>query len=470
MTSMATSASDTKDNQGKGTSRASIWHRLTWPFRFLALHFVVGDNEWGLLRLLVLGVVIFIFAIGGRFWETVEMTGRMRWAAAIPLIGWIPQSLLEFIGAFFTRQTFRYWYPPLFGAVLAFAAGALYLRDIFELKSFFNEACYYLFCSLFGLDYPTLTIRDGQKKIEEGRTNLIDLIGGPGHVDIKLGNAVLFEKAAGPSSVYGAGEHFIHRFEAVREIVSLEEQHREIGEADAVTKDGIPVTVRNIEATFRVRADRREQRSPTNPYPFSRGAIRRIAYDRAVSEKGVGEWQGGVIGAVKGRITGWVAKQNLDAITAPLNEDPRKQLRDSFDSKEVRKQFRDTGVDLLWVSIGHIDSPQMVDAQRLSNWRAFWTTQNTVTEARARATEISYKALGRAEAQAETLQAITAALRQASVGAEPETSAPITDLLLVYMAQILEAMTASPGLTEGAFELSGVIESNAGANHSLVGS
>ncbi len=432
-------------------NRDSIWHKLIRPFRVFGSQFLAGDHRWRWLRLAVLLMIIGSLALGGRFLEAIVMEGRLARPVLIPGLGpafsLIPQPVLEFAGAFFMPAALRYWYPPLLAAGLAFCVGALYLRDLFELQSL-SSAGQYLFNSLFGIDYPRLIIGDGKKEAWNGQPNLIDSIGGPGYVYIRLGNAVLFEKMSGPSSVYGTGRHFLRRFETIREIVNLAEQHRAIEAADACTKDGIPVTVRNIEATFRIRADKRQGRSETNPYPFAPGAIWRVAYNRAVSPTGLIEWQQAAINLVKRQILDWIATQNLDAITAPLDEDPREQLRLILNSRRVRNLFRDIGVELLWVSTGHIDSPAEVDEQRLENWRAFWETNNQVVTAQAEATQITYKILARSETQADTLQAFTNALHAAATGIGPGAELCLNDILLVSVAQILEAMTAPPGLAE----------------------
>lgn len=434
-------------------------HHLTWFPRSLFWRFIEGDHIWGQLRFLVALALIASFAIMGRLtWETINMKEQVEWLITLQpfgaIVAQVPKPVSEFILSLFTLQAIRYWVPPLCGAVLAFLAGALYFQDIFNLEKLRDEAGRYLFYSLFSLlKYPTLVIRDGKAETSQTESNkndsrLIEIIGGPGNVDIKLGNAVLFERGAGASSVHGAGKHFIRRFERIREIVSLEGQHRS-GEATADTNDGIPVTVRGIETTFRIRAHHREKPSHSNPYPFSPSAIRTVSYNHAVNDKGTwGDWQSRVLGAVKSKITNWIAANTLDTLTAPLNEDPRKQIHELFLQPKVRQQFADMGVELSWVSVGHIDTPKEVDMQRLTTWQAIWQKQDLVTQAHAEAIQITYKSLARAEAQSETLMAIMQSLRDAAANAAPGAQARLSDLIIIYMAQIIESMTAAQPLAE----------------------
>ena len=54
---------------------------------------------------------------------------------------------------------------------------------------------------------------------------MIDTIGGPGYVNIRPGNVVLFESLRSPSNVRANTVNFISRFVTIKEIVSLEDQH-----------------------------------------------------------------------------------------------------------------------------------------------------------------------------------------------------------------------------------------------------
>lgn len=454
------------DNEDPTTTLPDLWHRLTWRINKTLTYFVIADEEWGQLRLMALVVLVLVLALGGRQIEavTVSPDRLQRWLNS-PAIGWLldflnhllPESLLYFLSLIDLKAA-RHWYPPLFAAFLAFSAGALYLQDIFELKRFWREAAWYLFYSLFGFGYPTLPIRDGKRAATEGAANLITLIGGPGHVNIQLGNAALFERVGGPSAVYGAGRHFVGRFETIREIVSLEDQRGYKDDAKAATKDGIPVTVQDLESTFRIRTGGRA-RTEDNPYPYSPAAISKITYDKTISDKGPGDWQVSVTNAVSGKVIGWVAGHLFDEVTAPKGENddkmmgadektPRQLIREVFDKPETRKQFTNMGVEVLLVNIGHIgasgEEAQEVDEQRIKTWRAKWRSLNRVTQAQAEGLEIYYKLLARAEAQADTIKAFTQVMQDATLNMAPGAEIDLNEIILLYAAQILDAMVEQP--------------------------
>ncbi len=112
----------------KGNDQASDGFIMTVIGKFLS-----GDLKWGMLRFLFLG------GLAG----------------------------LLFIAAFFMNGLWRYLIVPLLAGWLAFMAGVLYIRDIYELDNFW-QAFRYLFAAFFGISYPHLSVYGGKKRIQEG--------------------------------------------------------------------------------------------------------------------------------------------------------------------------------------------------------------------------------------------------------------------------------------------------------------
>jgi hypothetical protein len=142
-------------------------------------------------------------------------------------------------------------------------------------------------------------------------------------------------------------------------------------------------------------------------------------------------------------VGGWVARQRLDRLTAPNQADPRKAIREELNKKEVRKQFAGLGAELIWINIGHIDTPPEVDKQRLEAWQAIWQRDEMVTEAYGAALEVAYAELGRAEGQATMLSTIAHALEPAM--AEGQLSRQqMADLILLRIGHVLDTLNTSP--------------------------
>ena len=116
-------------------------------------------------------------------------------------------------------------------------------------------------------------------------------------------------------------KHFISRFENIKEIVSLDDQHGFIEDLKVKTKDGIQLVVRDIHFRYRLRTGRRfgdhEKRRAVNPYLFSIQAVKDMAYNRSVRTTGLSDWHMTVRLAVDGAITDYIKAHKFDQLTSP---------------------------------------------------------------------------------------------------------------------------------------------------------
>lgn len=335
----------------------------------------------------------------------------------------------------------RYSLVVFFAFTSALMAGASYIRKLHGLEHY-STAIRFLWVSLFGIGYPRLVISDGIAQLQPEEENILYRIGGPGYLVIRPGNLVLLERLEHPAAILAAGKHFVSRFEKIREIISLEDQHSRIEELTAVTKDGIELRVRGIEFRYRLWADMRE-RTHTDPYPFSEQAVRNLVYNRSAKNGEVPSWAAAVGGIIRGTISEYINRNQADLITAPryLEGDPRAEIEKLFKSERVRKRLKSIGTQLLWIDIGHFDfAEEIVDKERLKTWQAKWIGSASVIRAYGEAQRLAYQELGRAEAQAEMLMSIVAALRDVEFSSEKRDN--LRNIVLARTAQILEAMTS----------------------------
>jgi hypothetical protein len=258
--------------------------RLRWQAWYYFNHFVDGDHSWGQMRLTLAVFVVVMFTVVSRLFEQISGLWMFDWVLDQFYLREImpPQLLylLNFFASFASRQVLRHAIPPLVGIALALYFGAAYLKDLLELPNW-QQAFRYLISTFFGRDYPRMTISEGKAMVAHPETNPMLRIGGPGWVDIKIGNAALFERVVGPSAVLGAGTHFLRRFETLREAYDLREVERTKDNVKMMTKDGLPIIVNEMRVRFRIRA--RQVRTEANPYPVMTQAVRRAAYSRKVS-------------------------------------------------------------------------------------------------------------------------------------------------------------------------------------------
>ena len=364
----------------------------------------------------------------------------------------VPDFPFEVVALFTNWKMVRFLWVALVPVILGLMAASRYLQDIFELEKF-ALAWQYITASLFGANYPRLTIENGRKETKVGEQNLLDVIGGPGYVTIRSGNIVLFENLRGPSSVRAQGRYFVLSGETIKEIASLEDQHGEIEVVKDVSKDGIEIHVHKVRYRYRLRTGRQPadyaERTKQEPFPFSVEAMRDMAYNRNVvminpDTKILQPWNVAVRLAVDSAISGYIAKNFVDHLTAPKasEKDPRAEIANALDARSVRQRLRSIGAELLWVDIGEFTVPRVRDDldqdPRVSTWAATWAGKAEVTRAYGKAQEKMYQELGRAEAQAELLMAIMEALDEANI--EGTSEEHLSRLILVRTARIIEAM------------------------------
>ena len=432
-----------------------FWQKLIWEIQAFPSGFVMGDRGWANMRLLVVLIAsgLFMFLGGVIFERQALLTTVLRWQLATPNLQKVPTEILMLPALLFTKASLRYLIAPLAAIVGAFLVGARYVQDIYEIKKY-GQAFQYLFASVFGLGYPSLIIEEGKPHLKPDEENLLVAIGGPGYVVIRPGNIVLFENLRNPSGVRAEGYHFISRFETIKEIANLEDQHDHIDELEAVTKDGIEVVARDINFRYRLWSSRKvggqNGRTPSVPYPYSIQAVRNLAYNRVVRNGEYSNWADTVRRQFSGEIQNYIRRNQVDQVTAPRNFEetasgkvrgnPREDIHRIYESPEIRDRFKNIGAQLLWYGIGHFEvNNPLVNDQRVSTWQAGWRGDAKKTLAYSEAKKMAYVEQGRAEAQAEILLGIVHALDDIKHPGE-ERDKNLQEIFLVRMAQLLEAM------------------------------
>ncbi|MCC7359895.1 MAG: hypothetical protein IT317_10480 [Anaerolineales bacterium] len=440
----------------------SLLARLRWQVGSYFHHLVEGDQGWGQTRLVLAAVVVVLYTLFSRVFEQMSSLWLFNWTLdQLALRDLLPPELLylfNFFASFASRQVLRHALPPVLGIALALYFGAAYLKDLLELPNW-QPALRYLFSTLFGRDYPRMTISQGEASVAHPDTNPMLRIGGPGWVDITIGNAALFERVVGPSAVLGAGTHFLRRFETLREAFDLREVERARDNIKLITKDGLPIVINEMRVRFGIRA--RQVRTEANPYPVMTGAVRRAAYSRKVSGSGLEVWSEMVTGAVRGTVADWISRHRMDELIPPPRdgnqpEPPpaipyRQALHALFQDKHSRKKFADMGAEIIWVSVGHIRPDPDVDPdlkseadptgrdkihqQLIETWKSTHKAlaQDELADAKAYARWLSDTA--RSEAETELILALTKGLREARAEGLPVDDV-LADRIIEYVAGV----------------------------------
>ncbi len=332
--------------------------------------FLARDDAGAKIRL------AFIALTFGTYWIFLALTSDFprvlpeTWLARLPF----PTDIfVDLATSFFAPRILLHVIPVLAGLWLAFRIGAHYLSDLFELESI-SISARYLSAALFGLNYPKLSINQGDLQGLDHR-NPILRIGGPGYLITHLGYAAIFETVDARPQIYGpSGRRFIRGFERLRDVVDLRDQHLQVHEVRAITRDGIEIFARDAQMVFRVFGGD-AARSLKQPYPYTEDGLRGFVYGRAISGEGRGKWVSALYGLVSREIRNFVEALTIEEFLAlhpdvvPQSDSeradqhpprpspdsfhiPRRVLTERFHTEETRLRLESAGLELSWVGVG----------------------------------------------------------------------------------------------------------------------
>lgn len=227
--------------------------------------------------------------------------------------------------AYFAPDVLGHLFAILLPFFLVLNFAGIFLDDIFELndlktsRSFITQAAFTL------PPFRTLHIENGAVRKGDERSPIFK-IGGPGRVSVSLENVAVFEKVNGEPDIIGPtrGDQFYSRnldgFERLRNIIEISEQTMEIEDLTARTKDGLPITVRNIRLLFSVQRNPVAERMSsenlaTRSYSYTNSAILALTYDQFP-----GDWKSAIRSLVNGELLLFISRHTLGEIFANVGE------------------------------------------------------------------------------------------------------------------------------------------------------
>ncbi len=367
------------------------------------------DVTAALIRFILLAALVAIHWV-------VTIVG-LRFPGEIPVF-WlrnVPQftyPLLNIASTFLNPEVLLHLLPVLAGLLLGIVISARYLSDLFELDRF-SISWRYLIGALYGLSTPKLHINTGEKDALDSN-NPVRRIGGPGIIQTHLGFAAVFESIDGVPRIYGLAQsmqnelsnqhsatpqasYAISGFERLRDVVDLRDRIAKVDSIMAETRDGVRVVAQDAQMVFRVFGGDQE-RSLSNPYPFSEDAIRRIVYAQPVQTGKRRTPADTLKDIVRAEIRAFVQRYSLDEFLAlqpyrrlvtqenhaskvDLSDDgqgsiqiPRAELTERFHTPDLHTRLREQGLELDWVgvgtwSVGTVQDPVESDQTLVRTWR-----------------------------------------------------------------------------------------------------
>lgn len=297
----------------------------------------------------------------------------------------------------------------------------------------------YLFSVLFNVWYPWIDIDDGQIDPSQTHRLPLDHFIGPSMVTIQPGNVLVTENLFGEINTYGVGRIRINRFETIKDIIDLRDQHSSRSLISEFSNDGIRVNVRDLQFRYRLLGSR-EARTLADPYPFDRDTVVDMVYNRSNDGTGPTPWDMIVGFSVSGVVINYVNRHTIDDLTAPRssNRNPRQDIRDELYSERVREGLAASGAELIWVDIGHFEMPSEVSGQRTDTWSARWAGEAEVARATGESEREGARRLGRAQAQAEILNGIIENLQVLDY--QGKQADQLRQIILMQIPHILDSL------------------------------
>ncbi len=337
----------------------------------------------------------------------------------------------------------RFLIAPLTAILIVFVGAANYIRGMFNVPSF-GMAFRHIITAVFFVGTGSMRISRGQRVLASGEINKMDVIGGPGYLEVEQDSAVLVRGPYGHLR-QGIGKAlFLRNFERIVHVISTEDQHERQEEKVLTTRDRIRLTLRNMNWRYRVlpaEGENEGRRSLSNPYPMSPDAMRNMTYNMSADAKGNMDWNVAVKNIVTGAVEDFVYGNTIDQVTMPglAGGDPRRTMREQAFVPNITNNLRNIGARLVWIDAGVPDIIEPdVDNSRINLWASDQMGESEAQTAYARARAAIYHEQGRAEGQAELIIGITEALNNVELNDDPEQN--LRNILLFRTAQLLEAM------------------------------
>jgi len=237
-----------------------------------------------------------------------------------------------------------------------------------------------LWTLLTGINYPYQIVENG-KVTRTKPAGILDVIGGPGIVVIKPGNAVVFELGGTVTKIEGPGVVKTRMFEMIKQVVDLRPQWDTIEANDVQTRDGIPLHLKagvgyQIEPLANT-AGRLGVGGPVGPFNAAIMGFHPVHKKNvfcAVYLAGTTDWQRASRGAVELALRDAIGRQTLaeiygQAADGALGPTIIPQLEREAEI-DVRAWALAWGVTITAVDIMALEAPAEVRERILKQWEA----------------------------------------------------------------------------------------------------
>lgn len=297
---------------------------------------------------------------------------------------------------------------PLLCLMLVSSEFVLALHEVFGVDR--KLALRYLWSLIMGINYPWEIVEDG--KVTRSRPpGVMEIIGGPGVVVIRPGNAAVFEWGGRVTKIEGPGVFKTKAFERIKKVVDLRPLWHEEKIENVLTQDRVPLTF-HVSIGYQVEPqEETEKRGGIEPsIPEAKGIIEGVhpvykeSVYRAVYRTDPSSPEEMVKGVLNAYLRDEVLKYNLDALyDYSVADSPRTRGNViAAIEKALEPRLRDTllnwGLHLLGVDIATIEMPEDIKVKVVEWWKTAWERERMVAQAEGQRRAMIERGTGQAVA------------------------------------------------------------------------
>lgn len=297
---------------------------------------------------------------------------------------------------------------PMLSVMLVSSEFVLALHEVFGINR--ATALRYLWSLIMGIQLPWEIVEDG-KVTRAKPPGVLDIIGGPGVVVIRPGNAAVFEWGGKVTKIEGPGVFKTKAFERIKKAVDLRPLWYEKKIENVLTQDRVPLTfIVNIGYQVEPKEDTDTHGGVEPSIPEAKGAIEGVhpvykeSVYRVVYRLDPASPEEGVEGVLNAFLRDEVFKYNLDALyDYSVVDGPRTRgnvitaIEEAIEPR-LCEILREWGLKLLGVDIATIEMPEDIRAKVLEWWETAWERERLVAHAEGQRRAMIERGTGQAEA------------------------------------------------------------------------